>query len=109
MLALPFEAPLTSPPDVTVATLVLELDHVTFEAGEPSALVATACTLVPDAIVLVARVTVRKAGGAVVEEPDPPHADTPSDNAARIVNRIEATRYSESWGLHHRRMFPTTQ
>ena len=58
------------------------------------ALVTTACTVVPDAIVVAARVTVREVGGAVLEEPEPepPHADAPSEAAAMIdrARRMEA-------------------
>jgi hypothetical protein len=74
IVALPTRAPVISP-ELTEATVGFELDHVTFEAGEPLIL-AMACTEVPDAMEIVGSVITRVGGGSVavavnVTEPAP--------------------------------------
>jgi hypothetical protein len=74
IVALPTRAPVIRP-ELTEATVGFELDHVTFDAGEPL-IVAVACTEVPDAMVGVGSVISRVGGGSVavavnVTEPAP--------------------------------------
>jgi len=75
IVALPTRAPLIRPA-LTEATVGFELDHVTFDAGEPSLILAVACTEVPDAMEGVGSVITRVGGGSVavavnVTEPAP--------------------------------------
>src|SRR6187397_496948 len=92
MTALPLQLPLIKPVELTVAMSVFELDQETFEAGEPSR-VAVACTVVPDAMLFSARVTVmRGGGGAVDDDPDPPQAAKISGTLASIAGTERIAR-----------------
>ena len=68
IVAVPSRAPVIRP-ELTEATVVLELDHVTSDAGElspePSLILAVACTEVPDAMEVVGSVITRDEPGAV--------------------------------------------
>src|SRR5262245_25630733 len=75
IVAMPTRAPVIRPA-LTEATAGFELDQVTFVTGEPSLILAVACTEVPDAMIGVGRVISRIGGGSVavavnVTEPDP--------------------------------------
>jgi hypothetical protein len=85
------------PVELTEATVELELDHVTSDAGElppePFAMLADACTEVPDAMEAVGRVITRDELGSDVEPP-PPHAARASENPARIPETHRIGRVS---------------
>jgi hypothetical protein len=105
MVALPLRAPVTRP-ELTVATVGSELDHVTFDAGElppePLLMLAVACTEVPDAIEVVGSVITRDELGPVGEPPPPPHPAKASDNIARIAETRRIRRISPLCGRAER-------
>ena len=73
----PVSFPVITPVELTEAIAGNELDQVTFVAGEEPpafAMLAVACTDIPDGIGLVGIVTDRLLGCVVVPEPDPPQA-----------------------------------
>jgi hypothetical protein len=90
------------PVELTEATVELELDHVTSDAGElppePFVMLADACTEVPDGIGFVGSVIDREEDGSVFVEPDPPQAARVKQNTAPIAETVRIWR-SPSVGL----------